>query len=153
MPFRGVGLAGRNQPDCLVTIFAAISVGDDHHDSRDRSERLPTFFTFNHTILNAERIRIVENEPRCLQADLVLRKITSVLAFVPFKGHLPVQPISYLQYSTYCESSSAQGALAPIHAGRFEPYLSSKAAYKTRIGLPDSRYAAITRSASTALPS
>jgi hypothetical protein len=80
-------LSGRYKPYYLAANFVSIGVGDEQDRARCNSECLPSLLSLDNAVLNAERMRILENQTGCLEGDLVFCEIAAVLILVPFEAH------------------------------------------------------------------
>ncbi len=76
-------------------------MGDkQEHDAANEADRSPPLFAVLETVARTEMQRIIENQPRRLEANAMLYPIGAVLVFIPFKLRREAAKL-YIHYCTY----------------------------------------------------
>src|SRR5271165_761339 len=94
-PFARLRKAGRDNADHFFAIAFKPCVDDEkYHSWSNGSQDVPALFVLQERVALRQNIRIIENESRSLEADIMLQQVPLVLSFVPFKTHSRFRPCS-----------------------------------------------------------
>ena len=117
-----MGLSGASRDDANHFLAVCFPVGMDNQENRTWSygtNRYPAFLLVKGGVTLRNRARVVKDENRSFEANIVLVKVLAVLVLVPFKSHgspRQKQPICENQKCQYvCTYIVSSGATARNH--------------------------------------
>ena len=125
-----MGLSGASRDDANHFFAVRFPIGMDNQEDRTCSygtNRYPAFFLVKGGVTLRNRARVVKDENRSFEANIVLAKVLPVLGLVPFKSHggpRQKQPIPENQGCQYVctyivlSKATARNHLRPLNRSR-----------------------------------